>query len=60
MRKPSDLKIYVNTKIQELSKEYFELLDDKETRNTVEAVLLKAQLNILYTVQKICEERKKY
>lgn len=57
MRKPSDLKMYVNNKIKEIAEEYVRANERLDTRKSCEA---KAQLDILFTIQKICEERKKY
>ena len=68
MRKPSNLKVYVNNKIKELSEQYVNLLAVEIDFNNYEALAernekvrqLQAQLKILFTIQKICEERKKY
>lgn len=57
MRKPSDLKIYVNNKIKELAEDYIRAEKNLDTRKMCEC---SSQLDILFTVQKICEERKKY
>ena len=68
MRKPSDLKMYVNNKIKELSEEYMKLVgedirfDDYQAQGerSDKLKLLRAQLVILFAVQKLCEERKRY
>lgn len=57
MRKPSDLKMYVNNKIKELAELYIKYQDEKRMDL---ALMCKYQLDILFTVQKICEERRKY
>lgn len=68
MRKPSDLKMYVNNKIKELSEEYIRLVSEDIDFNDYQAQgerndklsILRAQLTILFAVQKLCEERKRY
>lgn len=57
MRKPSDLKMYVNNKIKELAEAYIKY--EEQGRMDL-ALACKYQLDILFTIQKICEERKKY
>lgn len=68
MRKPSDLKIYVDNKIKEIAEEYTILeteiaeatiKDTTQDYNEKKKKLL-AQMDILLTVKKICDTRKKY
>lgn len=67
MRKPSDLKIYVDNKIKEIAEEYT-ILETETAEATVkdttqdynEKKKLLAQMDILLTVKKICDTRKRY
>ena len=61
MRKPSDLKMYVNNQIKSLAEEVYKInssniIDADDSRIDI----LNAKLEVLFTIQKICEERKKY
>lgn len=61
MRKPSDLKMYVNNQIKSLAEEVYKI----NSSNIIDADdcridILNAKLEVLFTIQKICEERKKY
>ena len=61
MRKPSDLKMYVNNQIKSLAEEVYKI----NSSNNIDADdnridILNAKLEVLFTIQKICEERKKY
>ena len=68
MRKPSDLKIYVDNKIKEIAEEYT-ILETETAEATVKDTTqdynekkkkLLAQMDILLTVKKICDTRKRY
>lgn len=54
MRKPSNLKLYVDNKIKEYSKAYL------ESDNEQDKAVLNALLKMLFDIQAICETRKKY
>lgn len=55
MRKPSDLKLYVDNKIKDLSYELLKAEEGSEAK-----LVLTALLNMLFDIQKICEKRRKY
>lgn len=68
MRKPSDLKMYVDNKIKKIAEEYT-ILETETAKATVKDTMLEynekkkqllAQMDILLAVKKICEARKKY
>ena len=58
MRKPSDLKMYVNNQIKECSQNYLEA--EKEPKCPQLMAYYKGKLEVLFEIQKICETRKKY
>jgi hypothetical protein len=55
MRKPSELKQYIDNKIKEYSYEHLKAEDNSDER-----VIYGALLKQLFDIQKICEKRKKY
>ena len=66
MRKPSDLKMFVNNKIKELAEEEHNLINNDERGYAVtiekekKLAVVRGQLDILFIISKICEERKRY
>ena len=66
MRKPSDLKMYVNNQIKYLAEEVHKINLKESTglneynKAKMELAKLNAKLDVLFDIQKICEDRKKY
>lgn len=65
MRKPSELKTFVDNKIKELAETYFTAQgliecnpEDKWNENIMYTTY--AQLQILFKVRELCEKRKRY
>lgn len=65
MRKPSDLKMYVDNKIKELSETYFTaqgFVERNPEDKWNEHIMFNAyaQLQVLFKVRELCEKRKRY
>lgn len=64
MRKPSDLSLYVNNKIKELAEKFIiaeaKVSEEMTFENNLELAVIRSQLDILFTIQKICNERKRF